>query len=312
MTLLRTSLRTFIQRAKHDSASARRERQNLHPTESWVLRVLGRPEAGPLPELPVLGKVLVTGGEGSLGAALARFFQHSPIATEVRFTDVKTMDVRDERNVMAQFLQYEPDLVVHFAASKHAPVGEEDPYQVMRTNVQGTQHVLDWCDRVGARCVVASTCKACDPETSYGASKLIAERMALNAGQSVARYYNVVETSGNVFEIWRTKSGTLPYTDGKRRFISLNEAVMLTVWVSAFGTGRYTLTDTLLRSMREILQTCYPERDYAGQYEQIPLRRGDRLEEPRHAACERMVEVQGLEWISRIVNPHDPPYGKER
>ena len=172
-------------------------------SEPWVRAVLGREESNMT--FPRAGRrlrrVLVTGGEGSLGSAMTQLLEKDNL--DVFFTDIDTMDVRDERNVMTQFLLFQPETVLHFAASKHAPFGEEDPYEVVRTNVEGTRHVLEWSRRVGARCVVASTCKACDPETAYGASKLIAERMALNAGQAVARYYNVVETSGNVFEIWK-------------------------------------------------------------------------------------------------------------
>jgi len=281
------------------------------PTEDWVLKVLGRPEAPGFKDMPYLGKVLVTGGEGSIGKTLPSYLKKP--SRDVLLTDIRTMDVRDERNVMAQFLRFEPDLVIHLAASKHAPLGEEDPYEVYRTNVEGTRHVLDWSDRMGAKCVVASTCKACDPETAYGASKLVTERMALNAGQSVARYYNVVETSGNVFQIWqqREPAGPFDYTPGKRRFTSLFEAIQLTLWVAAWGeNARYTLTETESRAMRDVLRDVYPDQDYAGWYRELPLRRGDRIEEPQLAACEQMQAVAGCEWISRVVNPHDPPKQK--
>lgn len=293
-------------------------------TEQWVLDVIGRDEAPHLHELPGMGRVLITGGEGSIGAALATRiggakrgdysgpapFPAVAVAKDVLLTDIKTMDVRDERNVMAQFLRFEPNLVIHLAASKHAPLGEEDPYEVVRTNVEGTQHVLDWAYRMGARVVVASTCKACDPETAYGASKLVAERMALNAGQMVVRYYNVVETSGNVFEIWRAAHEAkreIEYTDCSRRFTTLNEALNLTLWVAGWADeGRYSLTHTVSRPMRDIAVALYPKVDYGGWLKSVRPRRGDRDEEPRHAACERMEEVKGCEWISRVYNPHDP------
>lgn len=282
-------------------------------TEDWVRRVIGRPESPIFDSFRSLGKVLVTGGEGSIGAALADFlYDLDGVVSEVLFTDIHTMDVRDERNVMAQFLLFKPNLVIHLAASKHAPLGEEDPYEVVRTNVEGTYNVLEWSRRLGANCVVASTCKACDPETAYGASKLIAERMALNAGQNVARYYNVCETSGNVFKIWERQveqGNQLAYTDCKRRFTTLREALNLTLWVSMWGErARYTLTNTTSQHMRDVLAAYYPYGDSTGMFSVIPTRRGDRYEEPRHAACEQMEEVAGCEWISRIVNPHDPSY----
>ena len=278
----------------------------MQPTENWVKNVIARPEVG-METLPSgLGRVLVTGGEGSVGSALRDTLVW--LAHTVRYTDVRTMDVRDERQVMSQFINFEPDLVLHLAASKHAPLGEEDPYEVTRTNIVGTKNVLDWCDRVGARCVMASTCKACDPETAYGSTKLVAERMALNQGHCVVRYYNVVETSGNVFQIWR-ETGQLTYTECERRFTSLNEALHLTLWVAALGeNARYTLTTTVSRKMRDVLASCYP--DSENHYRRVPLRRGDRVTEPQHATCEQMESVTGWEWISRVVNPHDPPTGR--
>lgn len=282
----------------------------MRPTEEWVKKALGRREPEYHFAYRACGRVLVTGGEGSIGRAIATELRS--VAEAVRLTDKDLLDVRDERNVMAQFLDFSPEIVVHLAASKHAPLGEEDPYEVVRTNIEGTKNVLDWCRRTGAHCVVASTCKACDPETAYGASKLVAERMALNEGQVVARYYNVVETSGNVFEIWRDSDrGVMHYTDCRRRFISLNEAIALTMWATLWGepASRYTLTHTEPRHMRDVLLSVYPDREnWAAQ---MAPRRGDRAIEPRHAACERMEEVAGCEWISRVWNPHDPPNREE-
>lgn len=284
----------------------------MPPTEDWVKRALGRPEADTKYPPRHLGRVLVTGGEGSIGTSFAGMLEQSRAAEAVLLTDINSMDVRDERNVMAQFLVFKPTTVVHLAASKHAPHGEEDPYEVVQTNVEGTQNVLHWSERIGAHCVVASTCKACDPETAYGATKLVAERMALNYHQTVVRYYNTCETSGNVFRIWeQSKDAALFYTDCKRRFISLNEALALTMWCVLWGShsARYTLTDTVSQHMRDVLASVYP--DSENHYVRRDLRRGDRVEEPRHAASERMEEVAGCEWISRVWSPHDPHERKE-
>lgn len=283
----------------------------MRPTEDWVLRAIGRPEADTKYPVHHLGRVLVTGGEGSVGTSFAKMLEQSRAASATLLTDIDTMDVRDERNVMAQFLHFEPSTVIHLAASKHAPLGEEDPYEVSQTNVWGTKNVLEWSRRIGAHCIVASTCKACDPETAYGATKLVTERMALNYGQTVVRYYNVCETSGNVFRIWEQSEGELPYTECRRRFTTLNEVLALTMWTTLWGSrgARYTLTDTVSRHMRDVLASVHPGRE--NMYVRRELRRGDRVEEPRCAASERMEEVAGCEWISRVWSPHDPLDRKE-
>jgi FlaA1/EpsC-like NDP-sugar epimerase len=272
--------------------------------------ILGRPEAPPDIEQALDridgARVVITGGYGSIGSALFTTMRGNVIST-----DLSNMDVRDNGSVLKQVKKMKPDIIFHMAADKHAPIGEERPTATTLTNVFGTENVLEAADLHGADVVVASTCKAADPETAYGASKLIAEKITLNAGQAVARLYNVVETSGNVFEIWANTEGPIPVTKSARLFISLREAVALILWCGTLPSGRYGLTKPLLRSMPEIAAALYPDR----QREIIPLRRGDRLREPRLARCEifepiRLEDSTGLKMtfdlgIGRIVSPHD-------
>ena len=171
----------------------------------WLERVLGRPER-PLPlDEPcarLAGKrILITGAEGSIGSAVAGILGEvaQVIATDKHSGD-PALDVRVESDVAALFREARPEIVFHLAAAKSAPEGERDPMSALEVNVLGTRNVLAHAPG-GCHVVTASTCKACEPETAYGASKLVAERVTLNAGGSVARFYNVVESSGNVFEI---------------------------------------------------------------------------------------------------------------
>lgn len=110
--------------------------------------------------------VLITGAAGSLGRLLAR---ELPDAVA---TDVDTMDVTDPAAVQAAMAEHRPALVYHLAGAKHAPEGELDPGYVTRVNAVGTFNVLAAVPQ-GCRVILASTCKAADPETAYGASKLI-------------------------------------------------------------------------------------------------------------------------------------------
>lgn len=238
--------------------------------------------------------MLVTGASGSVGQPLID--RLSEVCQEVVATD------KDSYDVVAGWQKhyaYYPKVVFHLAGAKHAPQGEADPWQAVEVNTLGTANALR--DFPKARVVIASTCKACDPETAYGASKLLAERLVLNAGGSVARFFNVVDTAGNVFETWRQTSGALPVTDCDRYFISLEEAVALLLWAAVLPSGRYVWDPGFRRSMEGVARQLYPSRAL----ERMPRRRGDRRVEPLHAAHERLHEtdVTGL-W--RVSSPHDP------
>jgi FlaA1/EpsC-like NDP-sugar epimerase len=151
------------------------------------------------------------------------------------------------------------------------------------------------------RVVLASTCKACDPETVYGASKLIAERMVLNAGGTVARFFNVVQSCGNVFELWRAlpEGEPLPVTPCERYFITIGEAVALLLWAAVLPRGRYAVKPVKSRSMVSVAASSFPGRTIA----MVPPRRGDRRREPLLGGSEWLEDVEP--WLYRISSPHE-------
>jgi FlaA1/EpsC-like NDP-sugar epimerase len=271
--------------------------------------VLGRPPR-PLditdPVARLAGeRVLITGAAGSIGTEVNRILTAAGGA--VLATDIDELDVGSISSVKASFQPFRPTVVIHLAGAKHAPEGELDPLTVVAVNAVGTANMVAAAAAYGARIVTASTCKACDPETAYGASKLLAERLTLSAGGSVARFYNVVETSGNVFEIWAQVAPALPLpvTGCRRYFISLAEAVALIVNAALAPAGRYTIDPGRALDMAQVAAALYPGR---AQLERPP-RRGDRLAEPRIAASERLEPAAyGLE---RVLNPHDAVPGRD-
>lgn len=262
--------------------------------------ILGRPEL-PIDSTEAMKelakyRVLITGGEGSIGRAIQ---ERLPNAT---ITDLKTMDVRNEYDVYHTINGLQPRIIFHLAAHKHAPAGEELPTEVSLTNIIGTANVVQAASKLGAHVVTASTCKAADPETAYGASKLIAEKITLNAGFSVVRLYNVVQTQGNIFEIWSglPEDQPLPVTNCERFFISLEEAVSLLLTTALSRPGRYTFTHTLPRNMRAIALALHPGRELVS----VPPRRGDRLREPRIAKAEDL-RATGIPGLGLIRSYHD-------
>lgn len=199
--------------------------------------------------------------------------------------------------------RFDPTVIFHLAGAKHAPQGELDPYDVLDVNSVGTENVL--CQFPDAKVIFTSTCKAADPETAYGASKLIAERMVLNAGGVVARLFNVMEASGNVFEIWDAipEEEPLPVMPCQRFFIHMPQVVYLLLRCVELPSGRYAPDPGLPRWMDEVAREVYPDRALVWR---VP-RRGDRKREPMHAGCETWVPLG--DGIARIDNPHDPQGG---
>lgn len=237
-----------------------------------------------------MSQTLVTGAQGSIGRALMKLL---PDAVGI---DIWDWDIRYPWSGPDYF---KPNVVFHLAAAKDAPEGEVDPNRVLQVNATGTANVLRrW---PGARVILASTCKACVPETVYGASKLIAERLVLNAGGSVARFHNVVETHGNVFEKWAAlEDRPLPVTDCSRYFIHVDQATDLLVSILGLAPGRYLIDPGSIERMVDIANRFYPGREVV----HIPRRRGDRAVEPLVAPHEILLPTD-IERVLKVVSPHD-------
>jgi FlaA1/EpsC-like NDP-sugar epimerase len=212
-------------------------------------------------------RVLVTGSSGFLGALVVERLAdegHVPLACDLS---------EGAGDILSEF--WEPpecDAVIHLAADKHAGNGEEHPARVADLNVRGTQHVVDRC--APARVVLASTCKAAAPVTAYGASKMIAERIVLNAGGTVVRLVNVIGSSGSVVQLWERDNGPLPVTDCVRMWIRPEDAARALVGALGLPGGRYAPAPRLYETMHvaTLADWLFPGRETVP----VPLRRGDR------------------------------------
>jgi len=135
------------------------------------------------------------------------------------------------------------DYVVHAAALKIVPKAEYDPFECIKTNVNGAMNLIDVSIDRGIKKVVAlSTDKACSPSNLYGATKLISDKVFIasnsyssnsNTSFSIVRYGNVMGSRGSVIPLFLDKASEniFPITDERmtRFMISLDEAVKL-VW----------------------------------------------------------------------------------
>lgn len=172
---------------------------------------------------------LVTGGTGSMGQALTRALLKLPDTGKVciysrgewaqsqmreRFPDERLRfligDVRDRQRLTRALAGI--DNVLHTAALKQVPACEFNPIEAVRTNVDGTANVIDAAIDAGVgRVLMLSSDKACDPTNLYGASKLVAEKLIVDANVyardgfpkfAATRYGNVLWSRGSVLERW--------------------------------------------------------------------------------------------------------------
>lgn len=135
------------------------------------------------------------------------------------------------------------DHVVHAAATKIVPTAEYNPFECVKTNIQGAMNLIDACiDKGIKRCVALSTDKASQPVNLYGATKLCSDKLFI-AGNfyvgskttqfAIVRYGNVMGSRGSVipFFIEQAKTGSLSITDDRmtRFMITLEQGVEL-VW----------------------------------------------------------------------------------
>lgn len=204
-------------------------------------------------------KILVTGGTGSFGQAFVRRVLGSGEDCTIRIYSRDELkqyemaqafdqdsrlrfcigDVRDRHRL--ERAMHDIDLVVHGAALKHVPVCEFNPAEAVKTNIEGSQNVIDAAIDAGVRRTIAlSTDKAVNPANLYGATKLCAEKLFVHgnvyAGArdirfSCVRYGNVMGSRGSVIPLFRkqAESGSLTITDRRmtRFWLSLEQAVDL-------------------------------------------------------------------------------------
>jgi UDP-N-acetylglucosamine 4,6-dehydratase/5-epimerase len=214
--------------------------------------------------------VLITGGTGSLGKSLVEYLLNE---TKVRRVAVFSRDELKQQHLRIQFQDdarlrwflgdvrdldrlkrafHGVDYVIHAAALKQVDTGEYNPMEFVKTNVLGSQNVIDASIEAGVKRVVAlSTDKASSPINLYGATKLTADKLFVAANNyshaygtifAVVRYGNVMGSRGSVIPFFReiaARGNPLPITDLRmtRFWISIESAVKFVIESLEIMTG---------------------------------------------------------------------------
>jgi dTDP-glucose 4,6-dehydratase len=219
-------------------------------------------------------RVLVTGAGGSIGSEIVRQIDRYAPASLAMFDRDETAllnlqlsmdgtglltqdglllgDIRDVDRVNQVFAEFRPDIVFHAAALKHLTTLERFPEEAYKTNVVGTQNILDASVAYGVTTFVnISTDKAADPTSELGKSKLITERFTAGISSYSHKYIsvrfgNVIGSNGSFIHTFRQqiKLGgplTITHPDVTRYFMTVSEAVHLVLQSAIIGKNGETL-----------------------------------------------------------------------
>jgi UDP-N-acetylglucosamine 4,6-dehydratase len=181
----------------------------------------------------------------------------------------------------------EVEIIFHLAAIKNIEISEFNPIETIDTNINGAVNIIKMCIKNKPKIFFnISTDKASNPSTLYGTTKQLSERLTSWAGISIdhtnftsIRLGNVMETRGNVFEVWKEelKKGeplSITHQSMKRYFIHVDEAVNFILQCLPIAkTG-----ETLVPKMKEY-KISQLANEISKKHKIIGLRQGEKMEE---------------------------------
>jgi FlaA1/EpsC-like NDP-sugar epimerase len=288
--------------------------------------------------------ILITGGTGSIGREIvqqvlsyrprvARVYsrnEHSQFAMRQEFGDRSDLrfligDVRDRERLMRACEDVQ--VVFHAAALKHVEVCEYNPFEAVKTNVLGTQNLVDAALDYNMELLVGiSTDKAVNPTNTMGATKLLAERVVLSASRykgdrrtrfCVIRFGNVLASRGSAIPLFirQIRDGgpiTLTHREMRRFFMSIPQAVDLALKASlqARGGEIFILKMPVLRisdlitALIRIYAPRFGRKPEDIEIREVGLKPGEKLYEALMTAEEALTATEHRDYF--VVEPLAP------
>jgi len=256
-------------------------------------------------------KVLITGGSGSLGKALTKKLLSLDVETIRIFSREEWKQVDMQNSFDDPRLRFligdvsdkfrlerateDIDIVIHAAALKHVPIAEYNPFEAVKTNIFGSQNLIDACLKNNVKIILAvGTDKAVSPLNTYGATKFLMERLFVSAnfhkGQRdskfiCVRYGNVLGSRGSVVPTFiqhiKTKNKIKITDNSMTRFnITMPQAVDLVFRAIENGIGGEIFIPKLKAyNLGTLVDSILEQFDTQVQIEKINVRTGEKFHE---------------------------------
>ena len=260
--------------------------------------------------------ILITGGTGSFGESFTEFLlkksknisriviysrdELKQSQLQIKFKKNKNLrffigDIRDKQRLV--YALEGIDYVIHAAALKQVPTAEYNPLEAIKTNVLGSQNLIEACLQTNVKKVIAlSSDKAVAPINLYGATKLCADKLFIasnnyagkkNISFSVIRYGNVMGSRGSVLPVFinQKKSGTVTLThkDMTRFNILMEECIKMVIWVLKNSCGGEIVVPKIPSfRIRDLAKVVTPE----CKVKYIGIRSGEKIHEEMITANE--------------------------
>ena len=256
--------------------------------------------------------ILITGGTGSLGQALTkRLLKMGPQTIRI-FSRNESKQIEMENEIKDDRLRFfigdvrdlprltraveDVDFVFHAAALKHVPKIEYNPFEAIKTNILGSENIINACLTNNVeKAVCVSTDKAVSPLNIYGATKLLMEKLFVTANNYLneekyktkffgVRYGNVLGSSGSVVPLFieQIKSKKkISITDASmtRFSITMSEALDFILHATELGTGSEIFVPKLRAySLLDVKEALFEMLENTGE-EIIGIRPGEKLNE---------------------------------
>jgi UDP-N-acetylglucosamine 4,6-dehydratase/UDP-glucose 4-epimerase len=256
-------------------------------------------------------KILITGGTGSLGKYLTKKLLKENVDTIRIYSRDEWKQIQMENEIDDKRLRFligdvrdkdrlaraveGIDIVIHAAALKHVPIAEYNPFEAIKTNVFGSQNLIECClDADVEKVLAVGTDKAVSPLNTYGASKMLMERLFISANNYkgehntkflCVRYGNVLGSRGSLLPLVFSKiqnGEDIPVTDpNMTRFnITMNDAVQLIFRALNNGHGGEIFIPNLKAyKVKDMISALLTFKNANNKEKKIPVRQGEKFHE---------------------------------